>query len=75
MFKFEEALIYYHLDAFYEGGGICDVNTSIGYVSLDTVRMRCFPPTSLAFPKTAPYFFLRNEGLLYLMKREPQFYA
>ena len=76
MFKFEEALIYKHLEEpFFDTGTLCDVDTSMGYMTLDNTRMKCFPPTSLVFPRTAPYFFLRKEGILYLMKREVQFYA
>lgn len=74
MFKFEKALLYYELESFYKGE-VCEVNTSMGYMTLDNSRMKCFPLTSLVFPKTAPYFFLRNEGILYLMKKEPMYYA
>ena len=76
MFKFEKTLLHRDL-ATYCAGRIIEVNTDKGRMILDRKLLHCEPlvPIAIVGALIIPYYFVRNEGIIYLMKEEPQFYA
>ena len=76
MFKFEKTLLHRDLATYCEGR-IIEVNTDKGRMILDRKLLHCEPlvPFAIAGALSIPYYFVREEGIIYLMKEEPCYYV
>ena len=76
MFKFEKTLLHRDLATYCEGR-IIEVSTDKGRMILDRKLLHCEPvvPIAIAGALSIPYYFVREEGIIYLMKEEPCYYA
>ena len=73
MLEFKEVIYLYRLEAFPRG--LEEINTSEGYVYVDYNRGYYW--SFIAFPGVlnVPWYFLKEDSTLYLMREEPNFYA
>ncbi len=73
MLKFEEARLYHYLIRDFSDTE-ASVSTSKGDMLWNKVKMRCSVLTKNPL-RSIGYFCVENEDTLYLMKREPVYYA
>lgn len=73
MLEFKEATYLYRL-------GVCserveEINTTGGYAHVDYGKGLCWPLITVPGVPTTPWNFLKEGSTLYLMRKEPLFYA
>lgn len=73
MLEFKEATYLYRL-------GVCserveEINTTGGYAHVDYGKGLWWPLTAIPGVPTTPWNFLKEGSTLYLMRKEPVFYA
>lgn len=76
MLKFEEVKYMFKLDS-YADGRVLGIRTDKGNAHVDRKKMKYYPFTAGDFSaeKEIIFYFMRDGDTLYLMKKEPQFYA
>lgn len=74
MLEFKEVTCLYRLGA--SPGGVEEINTTEGYAHIDHDRgFYWYPLTAVPGVPTTPWNFLKEGSTLYIMKKEPTFYA
>ena len=73
MLEFKEVTYLYRLGA--PLGRVEDINTTGGYIHIDYNKGLCWPLIAVPGVPTPPWDFLKEGSTLYIMRKEPLFYA